>query len=228
VLDEPIYLEDRVVLRLTGDLNKAWALWAQREVELAITHYRYRTVAIHICSPGGELSALDGLLGEMRYWTDEVGARFETKAIGDVASAAAVLLAMGTIPYRAATRSSCILLHEPRIHVNSSRGVWTRSDVATVGFALERASQRLLDELSEHIWLGRSNTVAIRSPAGESGKATPIRSATDLRTYYQDLQREERWLTADAALELGLIDSITAPVRGHPAAHAEDNCGRTS
>src|SRR5690606_34780770 len=96
----------------------------------------------------------------------------------------------------------------PRVKVNHGQVVWTRTDVASLVHTLEVANKRLLDQLTEHIWLGRSDALALRTPERGRDSVEQARSAEHLRDYYRDLQRDERWLAADLARDVGLIDSI--------------------
>ena len=205
---ESEFKTDRLALTLGGPLTREAALRLRQQVELAVDYYCYAQIDLLIDSPGGELQALDTLLAELNRWRNERDIAVRTRVIGEAASAAAFLLALGDVGRRVATPGSRILFHEPRAIVRGD-GVaqWTRVDFTRVGALIESASERLLAALVRHVWVsaGKSAPLSLGLP-GE--KRRRISTEDSLRRVYERLLRAEVWLEPEEALGLRLVDQI--------------------
>jgi ATP-dependent Clp protease protease subunit len=73
-------------------------------------------INMYINSPGGSFTAMTAIYDTMQFVRPEI----QTVCIGEAASAAAVLLASGTVGKRAALPHARVLLHQP--HTEGGRG----------------------------------------------------------------------------------------------------------
>ncbi|GAA3293470.1 ATP-dependent Clp protease proteolytic subunit [Streptomyces cinereospinus] len=133
-----------------------------------------RDIAFYINSPGGSLTAMTAIYDTMQFVKPDI----QTVCIGQVASAAAVLLAAGTPGKRAALPGSRVLLHQP--HSPGERG--QISDLAIQAQEIQRVRELVENILARHS--GR--------PVEQIG---------------QDIERD-KILTAEQAVEYGLIDHV--------------------
>jgi ATP-dependent Clp protease, protease subunit len=147
---------------------------------------------VYIHSPGGDVVAGQALAGALRLHALEGRGDVETVGVGLVASIATIILLAGR---RAALDSGAFFM----IH-NSSGGNWggakTLRDTAST---LETIDKMLLDTYVSKIE---------KSGKKEAGTEAKIKKMMDAET----------WLTAQQALDLGLIDEIIE----EPAAPALD------
>lgn len=104
-----------------------------------------------------------------------------TTCIGMAASAAAVILAGGEAGSRSILPNGRVMIHQP--HIGNLEG--QASDIAIHAAEITRHKEQVNEIL-----------------AGHTGQ--------DVETIRQDTDRD-RWLTADQALEYGLVDTILAP-----------------
>lgn len=111
----------------------------------------------------------------------------QTVCLGQAASAAAVLLAAGTPGKRLALPNARVLIHQPAME--GTRG--QASDIEIIAEEIERMRTWLEDTLSAHTG----------------------RPAADIR---KDIERD-KILTAQQALEYGLVDQVLTPRKGTAA-----------
>ena len=216
------YHSDRAVLPLLGPLTAHASAMLRGEIEMAVGYYGYRTIELVLESPGGALTALENLLDLLTSLRAETGVTVRTRAIGDVASAAAFLVALGCPGHRLIAPSARLLFHEPRVHVDGPNArELTRRDCGDLGRLLGEATDRLLDVLAHHVWsltvAGLASAVAVREGA------IGARSESELRDVFARLLEEERWVSARGAVSYGLVDRVA--VIDYPA-HAEPAVGR--
>jgi ATP-dependent Clp protease protease subunit len=102
-----------------------------------------------------------------------------TVALGIAASAAAVLLAAGSKGRRMALPNARIMIHQPR---GGAEGSMQASDIAIIASEMNRSREWMENFLAE-----------------KTG-----RSAKEI----SDLIERDKWLSAEEAVELGLIDKI--------------------
>jgi ATP-dependent protease ClpP protease subunit len=210
---QPRYLTDRCILPIVGTITRETAFQIRGELQAAVDYYGYDDVELLIDSPGGELAALDGLLADIDSLQNEC-VRVRTAVAGQAASAAAFLLAFGTVGHRRACPASRILIHEPRAALGSNGRdhLWTRTELARAASELEDANESLITRLARHVraGVGKNGTLALRRSA--DGERV-VRTETALCRAYRRLLQEERWLDPAGALNLQLIDSIGARPR---------------
>jgi ATP-dependent Clp protease protease subunit len=139
---------------------------------------------MYINSPGGSFTAMTAIYDTMQYIRPQV----QTFALGQAASAAAVLLAAGAPGKRLALPNARILIHQPAA---GSEGSSQASDIEIQAREILRMRTWLEDTLAFH-----SN-----------------RTAAEVN---KDIDRD-KILSAAEALDYGLIDQVLAPRKSTPA-----------
>ena len=134
-----------------------------------------RDIQIYINSPGGSFTALTAIYDTMRFVKPDI----QTIAMGQAASAAAVILAAGTPGKRLALPNARIIIHQPAI---MDGGYGQASDVEIQANEILRMRKWLEETIAEH-----------------SG-----RTEEQVR---QDIERD-KILTAEEALSYGLVDQV--------------------
>jgi ATP-dependent Clp protease protease subunit len=143
-----------------------------------------RDILMYINSPGGSFTAMTAIYDTMQYIRPQV----QTFALGQAASAAAVLLAAGAPGKRLALPNARILIHQPAA---GSEGASQASDIEIQAREILRMRTWLEDTLALH-----SN-----------------RTAAEVN---KDIDRD-KILSAAEALEYGLIDQVLTPRKSTPA-----------
>jgi ATP-dependent Clp protease, protease subunit len=143
-----------------------------------------RDILMYINSPGGSFTAMTAIYDTMQYIRPQV----QTFALGQAASAAAVLLAAGAPGKRLALPNARILIHQPAA---GSEGASQASDIEIQAREILRMRTWLEETLSFH-----SNRTAAQ--------------------VNKDIDRD-KILSAAEALEYGLIDQVLAPRKAVPA-----------
>ena len=143
-----------------------------------------RDILMYINSPGGSFTAMTAIYDTMQYIRPQV----QTFALGQAASAAAVLLAAGAPGKRLALPNARILIHQPAA---ARRGRARRPT---------------------------SRSRPARSCACAPGSRRRSRSTRTARPQQvnKDIDRD-KILSAAEALEYGLIDQVLAPRKSVPA-----------
>jgi ATP-dependent Clp protease, protease subunit len=134
-----------------------------------------RDIQIYINSPGGSFTALTAIYDTMRFVKPDI----QTIAMGQAASAAAVILAAGTPGKRLALPNARIIIHQPAM---VDGGYAQASDVEIQANEILRMRTWLEEVLAKH-----SN-----------------RTEEQVR---EDIERDKIF-TAEQALEYGLVDQV--------------------
>jgi ATP-dependent Clp protease, protease subunit len=134
-----------------------------------------RDIQIYINSPGGSFTALTAIYDTMRFVKPDI----QTIAMGQAASAAAVILAAGTAGKRLALPNARIIIHQPAM---VDGGYAQASDVEIQANEILRMRTWLEEVLAKH-----SN-----------------RTEEQVR---EDIERDKIF-TAEQALEYGLVDQV--------------------
>ncbi len=134
-----------------------------------------RDITVYINSPGGSFTALTAIYDTMRYVKPDI----QTVCLGQAASAAAVLLAAGTVGKRLALPNARVLIHQPAM-AGSDYG--QASDIEI----------QANEVLRMRTWL--EDTIALHSN-------------TDVEKVKKDIERD-KILTAQMAVEYGLVDQV--------------------
>ncbi|MDQ1529479.1 MAG: ATP-dependent Clp protease, protease subunit [Actinomycetota bacterium] len=143
-----------------------------------------RDILMYINSPGGSFTAMTAIYDTMQYIRPSV----QTFALGQAASAAAVLLAAGAPGKRLALPNARILIHQPAA---GSEGSSQASDIEIQAREILRMRNWLESTLSSH-----SN----RTPEQVN----------------KDIDRD-KILSAEEALEYGIIDQVLTSRKNVPA-----------
>jgi ATP-dependent Clp protease protease subunit len=143
-----------------------------------------RDILMYINSPGGSFTAMTAIYDTMQYIRPQV----QTFALGQAASAAAVLLAAGAPGKRLALPTARILIHQPAA---GSEGSSQASDIEIQAREILRMRGWLEDTLSYH-----SN----RTPEQVN----------------KDIDRD-KILSAEEAKEYGIIDQVLSSRKNVPA-----------
>jgi len=140
-----------------------------------------RLIKIYINSPGGSQTALTAIYDTMQYVKPEI----QTVALGQAASAAAVLLAAGTPGKRLALPNARVMIHQPRIEGGA------RAQASDIEIYAE-------EMLRMRDWL--ENTLALHT--GQ----TPEKVREDIE--------RDTFLSAQQAKDYGLVDEVLESRKG--------------
>ncbi|HEX7659685.1 MAG TPA: ATP-dependent Clp protease proteolytic subunit [Pseudonocardiaceae bacterium] len=133
-----------------------------------------RDILMYINSPGGSFTSLMAIYDTMQFVRPDI----QTYCLGQAASAAAVILAAGTLGKRFALPNARILIHQP-----ATEGVYGQvSDLEIQANEIQRMRRLLEQTLAKH-----------------SGK-----TEDEVR---KDIERD-KILTADEAKEYGIVDQV--------------------
>jgi ATP-dependent Clp protease protease subunit len=133
-----------------------------------------RDVTIYINSPGGSFTSLMAIYDTMQYVRPDI----QTVALGQAASAAAVLLAAGTKGKRLALPNARVLIHQP-----ATEGTYGQvSDLEIQANEIQRVRRLMETTLAKHT------------------NKTPEEVRTDIE--------RDKILTAEQAKEYGIIDEV--------------------
>jgi ATP-dependent Clp protease protease subunit len=133
-----------------------------------------RDITMYINSPGGSFTALTAIYDTMLFVRPDI----QTVALGQAASAAAVLLAAGTPGKRMALPNSRIIIHQPATEGGYGQG----SDIEIQAREILRMRTMLEEMISRHT-------------------GQPIEKVR------KDIDRD-KILTADEAKEYGIVDQV--------------------
>ena len=138
-------------------------------------------ITMYINSPGGSFTAMTAIYDTMQYIKPQV----QTVCLGQAASAAAVLLAAGSVGKRLALPNARVLIHQPAMEGMQGQA----SDIQIIADEIDRMRLWLEETLAAH-----------------SGK--PVEEVR------RDIERD-KILTAAQAEEYGLIDQVLASRKAH-------------
>lgn len=133
-----------------------------------------RDITLYINSPGGSFTAMTAIYDTMQY----IRPRIQTVALGQAASAAAVLLAAGSPGLRMALPNARVLIHQPSM--GGDRG--TATDLQIHADELLRIRTWMEETLANHT----------------------NKTADQIR---EDIDRD-KFLSAEQAKDYGLIDEV--------------------
>lgn len=206
------YEADRAIIPITGTITRDTAYRVCSELEVAVSYYHYRRVALVVDSPGGETGALDMIVRQLADCRAGVRLQVETQVVGEAASAAAMIVALGCVPFRTCARGTRLLMHEPRAALHGNGRMLTHHDLISIGESLQSQYHSTLDLLTKHVWqhISMFDRLTITSPDA-TGERRVLCSPDELRQVYSEVFGRERWLTPDEAIRLRLIDRVSRP-----------------
>jgi ATP-dependent Clp protease, protease subunit len=176
------------VIRLTGEIEMSVAYSLVDEIKLLHGYYQFRTIDLHIDSPGGSADALRYAVHALDPWRRGEGRVLRTFGMNVVASAAAMLLSLGTFGHRTAFRCSKLLYHSVR-NVQIENTSQTVADLRVVKRRLENWDKWFVDMLSEHTKLGPGDVLPYRRKIAR-------------------LMHRDKFISPEQAVELKLIDRV--------------------
>lgn len=153
-LPEVKYEKACAVIRLIGEVNNKSIFSLCDEIDLAIEYYNYRKIDIQIDSPGGSISSLDYYISKLDKWQQRHGVIIGTLGLTSVASAAAMILSLGTIGYRRAYMSSQLVYHNSRL-ITQKEEMWTKERLDYTNKSLVETDDRLLNRLVKHVYTNK-------------------------------------------------------------------------
>ncbi|GEM_PF-432111 len=166
----------------------------------------YQDITLYIDSPGGDLISLFGIYDTMQHIKSEIN----TMCVGCAASAASIILTAGASGKRYALPNSTIMIHQLRGKTSG-----TRSDMKIFNDFSDKLTDRLLDiyvrharydETGEYV-LGYGDENALLSLEVEAVKPTK-KTPKEAKEWLDKWLMFDRWLSAEQAQALGLIDHI--------------------
>jgi ATP-dependent Clp protease protease subunit len=171
-------LEDRIIM-FTGEVNADTAQIAIAELLYLASVDDSKDITMYINSPGG--SVVDGLAiyDTMRYIKPDVS----TVVVGMAASMGSILLSGGAKGKRYALPNAEVMIHQPS---GGSKGM--ASDMEIAWKQMERCKEKLTRYL-----------------VANSGRNPD--NPDDYQKVLKDMDRDY-WMTAQEALDYGLIDKI--------------------
>ncbi len=176
------------MIRLTGDIDMPVSYALLDEIKLLHDYYQFRTIDLHIDSPGGSADALYYLVHALEPWRKGDGRVLRTFGVNEVASAAALLLSFGTIGYRTASSRSRLLYHSVR-SIQHENSMQTVAQLRVTTRRLARWDTCFVDLLAEHTFKEGSDTAGYRKKLFR-------------------LFSKEKYISPQQAVELNLIDRI--------------------
>jgi ATP-dependent Clp protease, protease subunit len=135
-----------------------------------------RDISIYINSPGGSFTALTAIYDTMQFVKPDI----QTVCMGQAASAAAVLLAAGTVGKRMALPNARVLIHQPYTETGRAQV----SDLEIQAKEILRMREQMEEMLAKH-------------------------SNKDVSQIREDIERD-KILTAEEALDYGFVDQIVS------------------
>jgi ATP-dependent Clp protease, protease subunit len=176
------------MIRLTGDIDMPVSYALLDEIKLLHDYYQFRTIDLHIDSPGGSADALHYLVHSLSPWSRGEGRVLRTFGMNEVASAAAMLLSFGTVGHRTASSRSRLLYHSVR-SVQHENSVQTVAQLRVTTRRLARWDTVFVDLLAEHTLASAADRVAYRRKLSR-------------------LMTREKYISPQQAVEMKLIDRV--------------------
>ena len=203
------------IVRLIGEVNNRSIFALCDEVDLAIEYYNYSKIDIHIDSLGGSISSLDYFISKLDKWQNKYGVTIGTLGLTNVASAAAMILSLGTIGYRRAYMSAQLTYHNSRILTNGQE-IWTKERLDITSDRLTKTDDRLITRLVNHIFLNKVSKNESQKMhridynfENEKYDILPLADITveTMQKEYIKLHNLDTYITPSIAYKLFLIDS---------------------
>lgn len=208
------FCDDKATVRLVRDVDQDAIFQLCDEIDLCVDYYKYHRIEIEINSPGGEAIYLEHYLRRLAAWRGR-SISIATVALAEVASAAAIILALGDVGRRSSYSHARILFHPAR----AKCGMLTAADAVRLSDELKKWDKSMEKHLASAI-------VSARKMRDETGycclddfrrdekKHSDFLEAIDridkkqIGEFLSELLRSERFLTAHEAQRLCLIDTI--------------------
>jgi len=148
----PIHYEhDKAIICFSQQVDSASILTLCEEIDTAVDYYDYKKIQIKIESPGGAIDALQFYVDKLKQWRRK-GIRFETMALMQSCSAAALMLSLGDLGRRCVAPSANLLYHNARIFDTSQP--LTSDHLGELERRLSQIDDKILLELLRHLYSG--------------------------------------------------------------------------
>lgn len=177
-------------IRITGAIDMPLAYELIDEMDLLHGYYQFRTIALHIDSPGGNADALHYIIQSLAAWRKGDERVLRTVGLNEICSAAAMLLSFGTVGHRSAHRYSRLLYHPVRT-MFPSNSMQTYTQLKMTGKRLDEWDQKFFDLMAEH-----------------TEKLRDCGTGAAYRKKLKKLFLQEKFISAAEACEMHLIDSV--------------------
>jgi len=172
-----------------------------------------KSISIYINSPGGSVTAGMAIYDTMQY----IRPTINTIAMGQAASMGSLLLAGGSIGCRNSLSNTTIMLHQPS---GGAQGM--ASDIVIRANEITRLRSKLNDLYCYHIIEGRKLRINNSSENASEESTTTILSNNNnidnnnidnidpikLLNEIEAVMDRDTFMTADQALEFGIIDNV--------------------
>ena len=233
---------DHAVVPVVGQIGEDSMLPLVAAIQQLHQEYFYTHIELDVCSPGGQVHALDYCIETMDHLRVR-GVRFTTRALMSVSSAAANLVSLGD--RRIASRGATFLYHQARaggmdsVTVQSARQILSAVDSIDERYLTRLVARARRGErpraglhprdfaandwpVMEHLLIGAGAATAQVGHTSLPRKTLLARlrrhvsaclhaeEEKPLKRLYRGLFEMDRYISAGLALELGLIDAISA------------------
>jgi ATP-dependent protease ClpP protease subunit len=206
----------RVFIR--GEFNEDLVLPITSTLTGLISESGVKNIQLIINSPGGTLSTLRFLIGQINGHRRESNASFSTVGCGTVASAAAIALSFGDLGKRWLLDGSSLLFHDVRIMLSSNTSI-TASSAQHLLKSFTETNVKIIAALIDHIaplfklpdstyrFPIRNVTESIFEEKVELVKAADLEGfKATLLPIFQAVFEVDKPMTSNTAIALGLID----------------------
>lgn len=207
-------LPDRMAVRFATDVTRDSVFYLTDIVDAGLAYYGYGRIDLQIDSAGGSADSLAYFIRRLTEWRRGTS-RLVLRTVGltTVASAAAVMLSLGTVGHRQVYPSTRLLYHHGRI-LTQRPAMWTRAELEHHASALAAVDGEVLQALARHVIDGTGTPLRVRPwPRGRDHGADEldISTAGELRSLYDAAAARDEVMPPDAAVGLHLVDAVVGP-----------------
>jgi ATP-dependent protease ClpP protease subunit len=143
---------EKGIVLINGPITDQLALDFSDELDVLYDYYKFETVLVRIHSPGGQILALDYMMERIDHWRAQ-GRKLHTQATMQAVSAAALLLSLGEVGHRYASRCSALLYHRTRFMTQASQTITATAAMEAVQ-ELIGSDDRMMKRLCSHLLQG--------------------------------------------------------------------------
>ncbi len=203
------YGHDRLVVRYTGEVSSDSVFRLADIIDLGMEYYGYRRIDLHIDSAGGSGPALLYLVDRLSAWSEVPGFTLHTRGLTMVASAAAVLLSLGTVGRRTVGLSTVLLWHNARVIITAPVA-WTRRELLREATTLTAVDRRVTHLLARHVLSGTGGRAVVRPWLGgaEPLPEIVVETVDELSAIYARVADLDVVIPPEAAVGLRLVDTV--------------------
>lgn len=184
-----------------------------RSVREAIEYQKCTQIKVILNSPGGEFGALQHYMWHLKKWRN-LGVTIKTEGLVNVASAAAIMLALGEIGHRRVFPHTELVFHYARL---SQVNALTAERASFLKESLDKVDGQILNLVSEHVLSAVDGSFPRETlQVGKTRfNAKTCKDKRELLTKIKnDLERLfnlDEPITAQQACQFYLVDEILQP-----------------